>query len=240
MQLSVLRKNIGVAQHYLDLRPGALQSRHHQRARCHSGATSIGAIPVASGAVDRPDRCGQGCDRRSRRRIPRDLGQGAGAAGRDSAATRCAFSPACPSNSCAGGPTSRRPSANWRVRHRADRRRHREPVSSGSDYGGGRLPVARARHQAGHHQSDLVGRAGGLLAAAGFRHGSMPWSRRPTFAPASFFFAYKQTVLGAVRDVDIAVSAYAAQQDRLRYLGNALVAAQARRQPRRATIRSRT
>ncbi len=45
------------------------------------------------------------------------------------------------------------------------------------------------------------------------------------FRTRELLFAYKQTVLGAVRDVDIAVSAYAAQQDRLRYLGNALVAA---------------
>ncbi|HYM31707.1 MAG TPA: TolC family protein, partial [Candidatus Cybelea sp.] len=35
---------------------------------------------------------------------------------------------------------------------------------------------------------------------------------------------YKQTVLGAVEDVDTAIDAYAAQADRLRYLGDALVA----------------
>jgi NodT family efflux transporter outer membrane factor (OMF) lipoprotein len=38
-------------------------------------------------------------------------------------------------------------------------------------------------------------------------------------------FNYKQTVLNAVRDVDTAVSGYAAQQERLRYLASALVAA---------------
>ncbi len=36
---------------------------------------------------------------------------------------------------------------------------------------------------------------------------------------------YKQTVLNAVREVDTAVDAYAAQQDRLRHLGDALIAA---------------
>jgi NodT family efflux transporter outer membrane factor (OMF) lipoprotein len=38
-------------------------------------------------------------------------------------------------------------------------------------------------------------------------------------------FNYKQTVLNAVREVDTAVSAYAAQQDRLRHLAEALTAA---------------
>jgi outer membrane protein TolC len=36
---------------------------------------------------------------------------------------------------------------------------------------------------------------------------------------------YKQTVLNAVREVDTAVDAYAAQQDRLRHLSDALTAA---------------
>jgi NodT family efflux transporter outer membrane factor (OMF) lipoprotein len=38
-------------------------------------------------------------------------------------------------------------------------------------------------------------------------------------------FAYKQTVLNAVREVDTAIDAYAAQQDRLRHLTDALTAA---------------
>jgi outer membrane protein TolC len=38
-------------------------------------------------------------------------------------------------------------------------------------------------------------------------------------------FAYKQTVLNAVREVDTAVDAYAAQQQRLRHLADALIAA---------------
>lgn len=38
-------------------------------------------------------------------------------------------------------------------------------------------------------------------------------------------FAYKQTVLGAVRDVDTAVAIYAAQQERLKHLAEALTAA---------------
>ena len=38
-------------------------------------------------------------------------------------------------------------------------------------------------------------------------------------------FVYKQTVLNAVREVDTAIEAYAAQQDRLRHLADALTAA---------------
>jgi outer membrane protein TolC len=37
---------------------------------------------------------------------------------------------------------------------------------------------------------------------------------------------YKQTVLNAVQEVDTAMTSYAAQQDRLRYLGDALAASQ--------------
>jgi NodT family efflux transporter outer membrane factor (OMF) lipoprotein len=45
------------------------------------------------------------------------------------------------------------------------------------------------------------------------------------FRSREFLFNYKQTVLNAVREVDTAVDAYAAQQDRLRHLGDALTAA---------------
>jgi NodT family efflux transporter outer membrane factor (OMF) lipoprotein len=45
------------------------------------------------------------------------------------------------------------------------------------------------------------------------------------FRARELFFNYKQTVLNAVREVDTAVAAYAAQQDRLRHLGDALIAA---------------
>jgi NodT family efflux transporter outer membrane factor (OMF) lipoprotein len=48
---------------------------------------------------------------------------------------------------------------------------------------------------------------------------------RADFRSRELLFNYKQTVLNAVRDVDAAVSAYAAQQERLRYLSGALVAA---------------
>ena len=63
------------------LRAGALQSRHHQRARRYAGATRAGAIGVAGRAVDRPDRCRALCDRGSPRRLPRNSRQGATHAG---------------------------------------------------------------------------------------------------------------------------------------------------------------
>jgi len=48
---------------------------------------------------------------------------------------------------------------------------------------------------------------------------------RADFRSRELLFNYKQTVLNAVREVDTAVSAYAAQQERLRYLNGALLAA---------------
>ena len=48
---------------------------------------------------------------------------------------------------------------------------------------------------------------------------------RADFRGRELLFNYKQAVLNAVREVDTAVSAYAAQQERLRFLNNALVAA---------------
>jgi NodT family efflux transporter outer membrane factor (OMF) lipoprotein len=48
---------------------------------------------------------------------------------------------------------------------------------------------------------------------------------RADYRSRELFFAYKQTVLSAVRDVDIAVDAYTAQQTRLKSLVDALTAA---------------
>ncbi len=45
------------------------------------------------------------------------------------------------------------------------------------------------------------------------------------FRTRELLFAYKQTVLNAFREVDTAIDAYAAQQDRLRHLSDALTAA---------------
>jgi NodT family efflux transporter outer membrane factor (OMF) lipoprotein len=45
------------------------------------------------------------------------------------------------------------------------------------------------------------------------------------FRTRELLFAYKRTVLNAVREVDTAVDAYAAQQDRLRHLADAVTAA---------------
>jgi outer membrane protein TolC len=45
------------------------------------------------------------------------------------------------------------------------------------------------------------------------------------FRARELLFNYKQTVLDAIREVDTAVEAYAAQQDRLRNLANAVTAA---------------
>jgi NodT family efflux transporter outer membrane factor (OMF) lipoprotein len=49
--------------------------------------------------------------------------------------------------------------------------------------------------------------------------------QKADFRSRELLFNYKQTVLSAVRDVDIAVDAYAAQQNRLRHLNDALTAA---------------
>jgi len=48
---------------------------------------------------------------------------------------------------------------------------------------------------------------------------------RADFRSRELLFNYKQTVLNAVREVDAAVGAFAAQEERLRYLSGALVAA---------------
>jgi NodT family efflux transporter outer membrane factor (OMF) lipoprotein len=90
-----------------------------------------------------------------------------------------------------------------------------------------------------------------ITAAAGRQTGVSPfmispiWSVGPAFAvpildfgrldavvektdyhSRELFFAYKQTVLDAVRQVDTAIDAYVAQQNRLRHLTEALAAAQ--------------
>ena len=52
---------------------------------------------------------------------------------------------------------------------------------------------------------------------------------RADYRGRELLFAYKQTVLNAVREVDTAIDAYAAQQDRLRHLADALTAATASR-----------
>ena len=48
---------------------------------------------------------------------------------------------------------------------------------------------------------------------------------RTDYRARELLFAYKQTVLNAVRQVDSAIDAYAAQQDRLRHLADAVTAA---------------
>jgi outer membrane protein TolC len=48
---------------------------------------------------------------------------------------------------------------------------------------------------------------------------------RADYRARELLFAYKQTVLNAVREVDTAIDAYAAQQDRLRHLADAVAAA---------------
>ena len=48
---------------------------------------------------------------------------------------------------------------------------------------------------------------------------------RTDYRARELLFAYKQTVLNAVREVDSAIDAYAAQQDRLRHLADAVTAA---------------
>lgn len=48
---------------------------------------------------------------------------------------------------------------------------------------------------------------------------------RADYRSRELLFAYKQAVLSAVRDVDTSIDAYAAQQNRLKYLAEALTAA---------------
>lgn len=48
---------------------------------------------------------------------------------------------------------------------------------------------------------------------------------RADYRARELLFAYKQTVLNAVREVDTAIDAYAAEQDRLRHLADAVAAA---------------
>jgi NodT family efflux transporter outer membrane factor (OMF) lipoprotein len=48
---------------------------------------------------------------------------------------------------------------------------------------------------------------------------------RTDYRARELLFAYKQTVLNAVREVDTAIDAYAAEQDRLRHLADAVTAA---------------
>ena len=48
---------------------------------------------------------------------------------------------------------------------------------------------------------------------------------RADYRSRELLFAYKQTVLDAVRQVDTAIDAYAAQQNCLRHLADALTAA---------------
>ena len=109
--------------------------------------------------------------------------------------------------------------------------------------------LASATAQIGVATADLFPQVA-LTAAAGRQTGISPfiissiWSVGPAFnAPLldfgrldavvertdyrsrELFFAYKQTVLNAVRDVDIAVDAYTAQQARLKSLVDALTAA---------------
>ena len=90
----------------------------------------------------------------------------------------------------------------------------------------------------------LIGSSAGSRGSANRRAINPIWSVGPAVAPLLDFgrldaivekadfrsrellLNYKQTVLNAVREVDTAVDAYAAQQNRLRHLADALTAAQ--------------
>jgi NodT family efflux transporter outer membrane factor (OMF) lipoprotein len=109
--------------------------------------------------------------------------------------------------------------------------------------------LASATAQIGVATADLFPQVA-LTASAGRQTGVAPllispiWSVGPAFAvpildfgrldavveradyhSRELLFAYKQTVLDAVRQVDTAIDAYAAQQNRLRHLADALTAA---------------
>ena len=109
--------------------------------------------------------------------------------------------------------------------------------------------LASATAQIGVATADLFPQVA-ITASAGHQTGVSPflispiWSVGPAFAVPlldfgrldaaveradyrgrELLFAYKQTVLNAVREVDTAIDAYAAQQNRLRHLAEALTAA---------------
>ena len=109
--------------------------------------------------------------------------------------------------------------------------------------------LASATAQIGVATADLFPQVA-ITAAAGRQTGIAPflinpiWSVGPAFAvpildfgrldavveradyrSRELLFAYKQTVLDAIRQVDTAIDAYAAQQNRLRHLADALTAA---------------
>ena len=113
--------------------------------------------------------------------------------------------------------------------------------------------LASATAQIGVATADLFPQVADHRVAAGRQTGVSPflispiWSVGPAFAVPildfgrldaavetadyrgrELLFAYKQTVLNAVREVDTAIDAYAAQQNRLRHLAEALTAARPR------------
>ena len=222
MQLAVLRKDIEVAQKYVDFVQERFNRGITNELDVTSGPTRNGAIAGASRAADRADQCGALRDRRADRRISRKSRQRADKAGNASGpagahSRRLADRPAAPpARHC----RSRTPIGE---RHRADRRRHRRSVS----------PSGRNRVRAdcaGTGVSPLpispIWSVGPAVAAPLLDFGRLDAVvEKADFRSRELLFDYKQTVLNAVREVDTAVDAYAAQQERLRHLADALTAA---------------
>ena len=146
-------------------------------------------------------------------------GRGAAQAGRTAEAPG-RMEPGLPMELCAAG-RSGRGRTPVGERHRADRRRHRWPVS----------PVVVARgwepgrggRDAGGHQSDLVGRSGRRRPLLDFDR-LMRRSRRQFFAAANSCSTLSRQC--SMRCANrCRGSACAAQQERLHYLNDALAAA---------------
>ena len=235
MQLMVLRKNIEVAQKYLDF----VQERYNRgitneldvtlarrelaqlqaqvaplSARIEAAryviAVLIGVFPENLGDELKRPRDAAGVARPHPRRLA--------------------------DRSLAPSSRHRRGRTSIGERHGSDRRRHRGSVSAG---GGDRRHRATDGHHAVHHQSDMVGWAGfrriplldfGKLDAV---------VEKADYRTRELLAGYKQTVLNAVREVDTAIDIYAAQQDRLRHLAEALTAGAARAEPCHRTLRPR-
>ncbi len=155
--------------------------------------------------------------------FPENLGKRAETAGRCCRRCPAASGPVCRSISCAGGPTSSKPSGNWR----APPRQIGVATANLFPAGGGDRPAVGQQAAIGAaSRSTRSGRSGRRSPCRSLDFGRLDAVvEKADFRTRELLSNYKQTVLNAVREVDTAVDAYAAQQDRLRHLDDALIAA---------------
>ena len=220
MQLAVVRKNIEVAEHYMNF----VQERfdrgitneldvtlaRRELARLQAQVAPLAAridaarYVIAALIGEFPENLGKELARpgtlpalpgRIRPGLPMDL--------RSPAARHCR------SRAAIGGSD------------RAHRRRHRQFVSRGG-------ADLRVGHQAaiGGVPINPIWSVGPAIGVPLLDFGQLDaLVEKADFRARELLFNYKQTVLNAVREVDTAVAGYAAQEDRLRHLNDALIAA---------------